>query len=806
MEKYKIATGTSRTARQWTNTEMTWEELSGRCARTARTGETAAEYKAMTREQQGARKDVGGFVGGYLRDGVRKAASVTLRSVLTLDLDFAEAGSWDRFCGAWPGVAALCYSTHSHTPQKPRLRLVVPLSRDLGPEEYEPVARRVAERVGMDAFDDTTYQPARLFYWPSTPRDGEFYYREQAGSPLDADAVLATYTDWRDASAWPTSSRQARVVRRMRDKAGDPIQKKGLVGAFCRTYSIEEAIEAYLGDVYEPTRKAGRYTYTAGHVSGGLVCYNGKFAYANNATDPAAGRLCNAFDLVRIHRCGGADEPDDRPMGERQSWKRMEELAMNDRKVKAESAFARFKDVREEFCGIDDDEIDGRAPAWMEELDTRRNGDLLPTIANLELILDNDSRLKGKIWYNRFTGEICVEGDMPWPRQGEQWTDADDAQLWGMTEKVYGISHQAKLAAAVSNVAQRHGRHPVLDYFDSLPAWDGHPRLERLIIRAVGSPDTELTRTVTRMHFAAAVRRILEPGCKYDYCLTLVGPEGTGKSSLIKAMGEPWFTDSLNTLDSKSAVEQLQHAWLCELAEFAAMKKVEVEQVKAFISRTDDMMRPAYGRRVVSRPRHIVFFGTSNDPKLLRGEFGNRRFLIVPIDPSLRRAPSVAESMRQVAEARDQLWAEALHYARDENFNLYLDERLEARARKLQQEYNAGSDDPMREDLRVFCDTLVPDDWEERSFESRRSWWTDDTMLKAVGTVRRDVVSSREFLMEYYGWRRDNDRMRQKTYEVNRIFKEWGWKEVTTSRHSEKAYGVRLRSYQRPENEGENDC
>lgn len=800
-EKYYIATGTSRMTRSWQNREVTWAELAELCRATVRTPETMAQYRGMSHEEQSRRKDVGGFVGGYLKEGLRRNGAVTFRTLLTLDLDYATTESWESFTAAYPGVTALCYSTHSHTESRPRLRLVVPLSRRVSPEEYEPIARRVAAMTGMDMFDDTTYQPARLFYWPSTPKDGEFYYKEQEGGPLDADTILASYVDYRDVSAWPVSSRQDRIVARKREKAGDPREKKGLVGAFCRTYPIEEAIETFLSNIYTRTNKEGRYTYSPGHVSGGLVCYDHLFAYANNTTDPCSLQLCNAFDLVRIHLFDGDSDDEGVPMGERESFRRMEEMAANDPKVKAENVFTRIRSAGEDFSDITDAMIDGRRPRWMEEFSTRKNGDLLPTIANMELILEHDPGLKDHVWYNRFTNEICVAGELPWEHQGEQWTDSDDAQLWGYVEKIYDISHQSKLAAAVNNVAQRNWRHPVMEYFDSLAPWDGVPRLELLIINALGSPDTELTRAVTKMHFTAAVRRILEPGCKYDYCLTLVGPEGTGKSSLVATMGGDWFTDSLNALDSKSAVEQIQKVWLCELAELAAIKKVDVENIKAFISRQSDLFRAAYGRRPVDRKRHIVFFGTSNDTKLLRGDDGNRRFLIVPIDPTLRKLPTVAETMEQVRRNRDKLWAEALHYARDNKFRLFLDERLEQEARKLQQSYNINSENPLREDLRVFCDTLVPSDWPERSIESRRAWWTDNSMLKTVGIVRRDVVSAREFLMEFYGWRRDNDRFYLRSREIAQIFKEWGWEEVRTSRHAEMVYGVRLRSFRRPEDE-----
>lgn len=143
------------------------------------------------------------------------------------------------------------YSTHKSTPEKPRLRLIIPLSREVTPDEYMAVARKIAEDVGMELFDDTTYEPSRLMYWPSTSADGEFIYREIKGSPLDPDAVLARYTDWRNSAEWPVSKRQEKIVQREIKKQADPLQKPGLVGAFCRAYSIEDAIDTFIPDVYK---------------------------------------------------------------------------------------------------------------------------------------------------------------------------------------------------------------------------------------------------------------------------------------------------------------------------------------------------------------------------------------------------------------------------------------------------------------------------------------------------------------------------------------------------------------------------
>ena len=176
-------------------------------------------------------------MGGYLSEGTRKTDNVKWRSVATLDIDYGTNDVWDDFTMGFD-CAAIMYSTHKHTPEKPRYRLVIPFSRDVAPDEYEPLCRLIARDLGIELFDTTTYQLPRLFYWPSTSKDGVFVFHEQQGSPIDVDEILGSYVDYRDASQWPISSRESEAVAREIRKAGDPTEKPGLIGAFCRQYSI----------------------------------------------------------------------------------------------------------------------------------------------------------------------------------------------------------------------------------------------------------------------------------------------------------------------------------------------------------------------------------------------------------------------------------------------------------------------------------------------------------------------------------------------------------------------------------------
>lgn len=400
----KISVANSRTSRAWKIKEITWSDFVQRCSQTIQTAETVQEYRNLHKGQQDDIKDVGGFVGGELRNGIRKKDSVINRCILTLDADYADVDFWEQI-ELFFDFCCLTYSTHKHTPEHPRLRLIIPLSRPVTADEYTAIARRIAADIGIEQFDDTTYQPHRLMYWPSTSADGEFIFQERNGHPVDADAVLARYKDWHDTSEYPVSSRQKKIVSHALKKQADPFMKNGIVGAFCRAYPIQEAINSFLSDVYVPSSLSGRYDYIPADSIAGVIVYNDKFAYSHHATDPACGKLCNAFDLVRIHKFAYLDK-DETDSEKSASFKAMMDFAQNDGKVKTQSLEDKKNIVQEEFSGVI--EVDDKH--WRQRLTMNRHGDIENTIQNLILIIQNDNNLKS-IVFNQLSDCIEIKGD-----------------------------------------------------------------------------------------------------------------------------------------------------------------------------------------------------------------------------------------------------------------------------------------------------------------------------------------------------------------------------------------------------------
>lgn len=744
-----IAVGRNRKELKWKNKEMKWSEFLDRVSKTTRTPETYEEYKKLSKNEQDNIKDVGGFVGGALRDGRRKSDAVLNRCILTLDADYGQEGLWDTIEMLF-NFGCCMYTTHKHSKGKPRFRLVIPLSRVVSPEEYGAASRRVAADIGIDYFDDTTYEPSRLMYWPSTSQNGEFVFRYQDEEWLNPDDILSRYEDWHDTSFWPESSKSVKMREKIADKQGNPREKGGVVGAFCRTYSVIDAIDKFLSDVYVPCAGVNRYTYTKGSTAGGLVIYeNGDFAYSHHGTDPVSGKLCNAFDLVRFHKFGDLDEDvkEGTPVVKLPSYQAMMDFSREDEEVKHTIGEERLSIAKEDFMDMDD--VEGMNTEWLKLLEVDKRGFYRPTIGNIVLILENDPYLKEKIALNEFSHRTIIRGNIPWHRlkntaDGDPWKDSDDAALRYYIEKIYGITSPTKINDALLIVEEKNKYHPIRDYLQGL-VWDGISRVGTLLVDYLGAEDNVYTRAVTRKAIVAAVARVFVPGIKFDYMLVLVGKQGIGKSHIVSLLGQNWYSDSLNTVQGKEAYEQLQDAWIIEMAELSATKKAETEAVKHFISKREDIYRVAYGKRVTKFPRQCVFFGTTNDNEFLRDKTGNRRYWPVVAGVN-KNSKNIWNDITQ--SEIDQIWAEALKLWKDGE-SLFLTPDIEKEAVKVQEQHTEESS---KEGLiREYLDRLLPENWGDLDFGARRMFihGTDFGEAKE-GAVQRDKVCAMEIWVELF--------------------------------------------------------
>ncbi|WP_438449351.1 VapE domain-containing protein [Gorillibacterium sp. sgz5001074] len=774
-----ISAAGSRQATHWPAQTLYWSELVDRLRVASRGTETLAQYLSLPKSEQDRLKDVGGFVAGTLAGGRRKASAVVSRDVLTLDLDNIPAGGTTdvlrRLEGLGCGFAV--YSTRKHHEAKPRLRVLVPPDRTVTADEYEPLARKLAQIIGIELADPTTFETNRLMYWPSCSSDSSFVYHFGDKPFVSADGLLAMYSNWRNITEWPEVPGVSQAHIRLAAKQGDPQAKPGIVGAFCRVYDIPGAIEAFLPGVYLPVEDgSGRLTYAGGSTVGGAVLYdNDQFLYSHHATDPVSGRLVNAFDLIRIHKFGDQDDEakPGTPTNKLPSFTAMTALALQLDPVADLMKRERFEKAVAQFSS--GEETAPTAPEdlnWMKKLEINSSGLYLKTVDNILVILEHDPALKGKVAFDEFANRGLVLGPLPWDAREDRrpWATSDDAGIYHYIEKVYGIAVETKINLALALVAHKNRFNDVKRYLEGL-TWDGVPRLDTLLRDYLGAEDNAYTRAVSRKSFTAAVARAMEPGVKFDYMVILAGLQGLGKSTFLRIMGKNWFSDSLQTFEGKEACEMIQGVWINEVGELTGMSKSESNAVKQFLSRTEDIYREAYGKRTMPYPRRCVFFGTTNDSEFLRDRTGNRRFW--PVDVGNQKPTKSV--FRDLAGEVDQIYAEAvMRWQLGEP--LYLSGEAEDLAKEQQEAHRESS--AKEGIIRGFVEKRVPEDWPKRDLPARLMYWGGEFGKPHGGPVgARDRICAAEVWCECF--RSDIKFMRQSdTREINGILASIpGWEE-----------------------------
>lgn len=713
-----VSLGRSRKETSWQSRQVAWSQLLKKFSETSRTNETYKEYMSISKDLQSEKKDVGGFVGGVITGAggggaQRLKKNIATRTLITLDIDYLTDDFWGTYTMLFDNAAAL-YSTHKHSPESPRLRLIMPLDRAYFPDQYEAISRKIAQLLNIECFDDSTFQRERLMYWPSTSKDGIFQFEYQDGPFLVGSEILSRYYDWKDTSQWPISSRVSAEHRQLADKQGDPMEKPGVIGAFCRAYSISEALDLFLSDIYTSTAQENRYTYVHGSTAAGLILYDDKFAYSHHGTDPVSGRLVNAFDLVRLHKFGGQDEAinPETPIQKRPSYRGMIEWALKDKTVVRENNITRLLEMGRIF-------EEGEDINWLGTLkNSKESGKAQSVIHNYEIIMENDPALKGKFYYDAFRNRDMIVGLVPWTNEANQerpFTDDDESGLRNFIETNYEIGAENKLRDAFVCLRMKNSRHPVREFLDGLQ-WDQYERLDSLFIDYFGAEDCAYTRDVTRKALIGAVARVMQPGIKMDNMLVLVGTQGAGKSSFIAKLGTPWYGNFKADLRHiKEAMEQLQGAWIIEMGELSSFKRSEIEIIKNFISDPSDRYRAPWGRRLQDYPRQCIFIGTTNQEDFLNDATGDRRFW-----PLLLEVQAATGDPFKIKNSEiEQIWAEA-YKAYLDNESFHLSPEMEKLA-KLAKEKHTEED--FREGLiRKHLDTKVPKEWYNWDHDKRRSF------------------------------------------------------------------------------------
>lgn len=791
---YIIAVGRSRKDTEWHNTAVTWGELK-ELLKHRRTACTLREYQQLSKEEQGRIKDVGGFVGGELKaDGRRTADNIKCRTLLTIDVDHAK----ELPTRIAPRFALIVYTTHSHTPEAPRYRVVAPLSRPCNDIEYQAVAHKMAEGLGLDIVDMTSCEPSRLMYWAAAPKDADVFYFQQDGEPVDVDKVLALYEGkYADPSQWPGTPKVGRPRASQHDaamKMEDPRKKQGIVGSWCRTYDCIDVLEHDLTTKYKPAG-FNRYTYIGASSWGGMCLYdNGTFCYSYHESDPIGGQLLNSWDLYRLTHFAHLDAQaaSTTRIDRLPSYKAMVQHALEIPAIKQDYIAHRTEITDWEDVGFSIVETptapseDEDAADWLSELATDAKGNIANTLTNYALILKHDpNAIKGKVVYDEFRGEKRVVGKLLWERTpGASWTDADTACLALYIDRTYKLRSKDYLTMMLDAVTQGDDfRRNVVQEYIERAKWDGIPRVDTLFIKYLGAEDNAYTRKITRKSIVACVARAYKPGIKYDQITVLVGAQGIGKSSILSKLAGSGdlFMDSF-TMDARSnkMQESVRGAWIIEIPELEGFYKQDMNVIKSFVSKQSDTYRPAYGREQVKIPRTCVFFATTNEGDFLRDSSGNRRFWIVQCGEP--QAPLKELTPSEVA----QVWAEAKVIWDGGKEQLYLNDEENKQLIEMQRGYDIDND--LLGELQAFLDTPLPSDWETYQKMERRDYFdavragipyfrrTEFGGIRTEGVAQRTEISAVEVLNEFF--REDNGRANIQTRKANNLMRKLtGWRE-----------------------------
>lgn len=301
-------------------------------------------------------------------------------------------------------------------------------------------------------------------------------------------------------------------------------------------------------------------------------------------------------------------------------------------------------------------------PRWLSWFYDKEKGRWNVSRKTVIAALENAPELQGVVAYDELRNTVVCRRAFPWPYSKPGEIRGADALLLGkwLTD-TWGLPSisKASLDEGIQTVAHSQRYHPVREWLGGI-VWDKKSRIDRWLMHALGeTPATvpaalaEYLGLVGRYWVMGMVWRVMEPGCKFDYCPVLEGSGGLRKSTLVEVLaGSEYYSDTpFEVGRGKEGPEQVQGCWLYEIAELTHFSKAEVGAIKAFISSKVDRYRVAYGSTVEAFPRQCVLVGTTNEDTYLRDRTGNRRFWPVPVRNQI--------NTEFVAKYREQLLAEA---------------------------------------------------------------------------------------------------------------------------------------------------
>lgn len=610
-------------------------------------------------------------------DIVDRRLSEKVRSVTAgvFDLDHVDASdeSWlDRLERS--GLAYVIHSTHSHTDEHPSLRLVLRFNRPVLPREWPGVRVAIVRDLQLPA-DPATKDLSRLYYLPDAPEGTEPVAVDVEGSSVDIDGLMTSARTGLPAAvpaAAPAPSVSLPVdLQALADllKTHSKAEHRALVGRALR------------GEPLSPPR-SGPYGGQDNELQ--ALMSTAAFVLPNDTPDAPV--------IALMRPCFVATEwQDGQAHLEQEALKKFHRA--RERKVKRDAERLAENQAITSLLGIGReaaqtgtgttivDEGDEDPDAWagalltkdgrpLSDLQTSDEVRLLNCEANVELVLRASPEWRGVLRFNEVKKDIEVDGG---PVVADPDSLDSEVAVWFQRSSWGRLGLRPKPSVVrdlLKSVAGRNRYNPVADYLRAL-VWDGTPRIDTWLETYLGAKDDPAyLRAVGPKWLISAVARALRPGSKVDTAIFLEGLQGLGKSTAFSILGGAWFCDASFDIRNKDSAALASQFWILEFAELKDVRKTDVDELKAFLSRCEDTYRPPYGRVNVRNPRRCVFAGTTNSSAYLKHDPSGYR----------RMWPVACERVQveQIRSDRDQIWAEAVvRFEQGERWWLVTDEEVE---------------------------------------------------------------------------------------------------------------------------------
>lgn len=817
------------------NQKVSFEAFIKLFSKTERTKETSEEYQEWKKhgdERALKCKDKGCFIAGISSENKRKAQNIISRNMVTLDLDNCPTNILDIIEDFSKELkkAFFVYSTHSHTKAKPRLRVIFPLNRDVSPEEYVAIAFQLGQKIGMDFLDATTFQVARVMYAPTTSLDGDFYSKtyNMFDEYVEPDDLLEEYFDYKDISQFQRpfyfeGKKAQRISRGV--MANSTKTKYAMVNNFNLTYSIKEAIDTFLPDIY--TRESDdRYSYALGESKNGLNILNSQYAFSFHGSDPAQGKLLNAFDIVRIHKFGNMDNADDfgrtkeNNLGsfkEMCSWIRtsLPNVMANDIRT-IESKKTLEKQIISSTPGLEikeekKEEISNNLALIDELFKDEKSGTIKKVAWNIYLIVEKDYRLKDLFFWDTIKHSVCFTRAPFWNsdiKKGDEVRDIDFSHIRKIIcSPPYFLSNEKVSEDAVRTSAFKKRINYPKQFLSELPLWDGKERIETIFCELFGVQDCAFVREASKKWFTALVARIMRPGIKFDSAIALLGAVGIGKSTWGKSLiavewngemkdidlAKHYFSDkALDLRNERDTIDALRGNCVVELAEFDRyFTKYDKATLKSFLTNTVDKFIPRFGHGTEDVPRSFVYLATSNSMNPIKDPEDERRFW--PFYCGLKKNEiRIFNKKYWNKDIRDQVLAEALeYYNQDYNFAApfepYVQKQLDALIE------TASLNDDYIGQIEEYVENEFPKNFLTYDFEDMRKFWRKGAEFPSYDKnnfrEKRDCFSIKEIWTVLLGNRKGDTPKQYQSKEIKADLTKLGYEFQGSKR---KRFGVEI--------------